>query len=120
MKKAGGIVAIIAGVFAVMAAFATLAIGGISSAFEAEGSGTIVGLGWGGVVFSFAVIVLGALCLGAKSRTPGALLIVASVAGAILGGTFVALFMVLSLFGGILATIGTKKEAVAAVEPGSV
>lgn len=108
MKKAGGIVAIIAGVFGVFAAGFTLLVGGLGAAFEAEGSGTVVGLGWGGVLFSFAVIVLGAIAIGAKNKTPGILLILSSIVGVFLGGTFVAVFMVLALIGGILATIGAK------------
>lgn len=41
---------------------------------------------------------------------PGILLIICAIAGAILGGTFVAIFMVLALIGGILTVIGNKKE----------
>ena len=48
--------------------------------------------------------------LGAKSKLPGALLMVCAVAGAVLGGTLVAVFMVLAFIGGLLATIGTKKQ----------
>ena len=81
----------------------------MASAFEAEGASTVVGLGWGGVLFSFMTIILGAVAMGAKSRTPGALLMICAVLGAILGGTIVALFMILAFIGGILATIGTKK-----------
>jgi hypothetical protein len=109
MKKAGGIVALIAGVFGTGAALITLLLGGIGSAVGGEGASTIVGLGWGGVLFSFAVIVLGAIAIGAKNRVPGVLLIVCSLLGAVLGGTLVALFMVLALAGGILAVVGTKK-----------
>jgi hypothetical protein len=113
MQKAGGIIALIAGVFGVIAAFITLAVGGIASAFEAEEAGEICSLGWGGVLFSFLVIVLGAITLGAKSRKPGCLLMIFSVLGAILGGTLVAIFMGLALVGGIVATLGVKKEEVA-------
>lgn len=111
MQKAGGIVALVAGIFGVMAAFFTLMVGGMASAFEAEGASTVVGLGWGGVLFSFLTIILGAVAISAKTRTPGALLIISSVLGAVLGGTFVALFMVLAFIGGLLATIGVKKVA---------
>lgn len=114
MQKAGGIIGIIAGIFGVFAAIFTLMIGGMGAAFEAEGASTVVGLGWGGVLFSFLCIILGAVCMGARRRLPGALLVLASIAGAILGGTFVALFMILALVGGILAMIGVKKS-----EPGS-
>jgi len=106
VRKAGGTVAVIAGVFAVLAALSTLMIGGLGAAFDAEGAGTIVGLGWGGLVFAFATIVLGAISISAESRTPGAFLIVSSVLGAILGGTLVAMFMALALIGGVLAVVG--------------
>ena len=111
MQKAGGIIAIIAGVFGTIAAIATLMIGGLGAAFEADGAGTIVGLGWGGVLFSFATIVLGAIALGAKSNKPAILLIACAIFGAVLGGTFVAIFMVLALAGGVLALLGANKAA---------
>jgi hypothetical protein len=88
----------------------------MSAAFKAEGSGTVIGLGWGGVIFSFAVIILGAVALGATGRVPAILLIVCSVLGAILGGTLVAIFMVLALAGGVLAAIGTRKPEAASAE----
>ena len=108
MKKAGGIIAIIAGIFGLLAAGGTLLIGGVGSAFDAEDASTVVNLGWGGVVFSFLVIIFGAIAIGAETKRVGGLLILSSIAGIILGGTFVAIFMILSLVGGILATIGTK------------
>lgn len=106
MRKAGGIVALIAGVFGVIAAIVTLMVGGLGSAFESKGATTVLWLGWGGVAFSFLAIVLGAISMGASSRWPGSLLMLTSVAGAILGGTLVAIFMVLSFIGGLLAVIG--------------
>ncbi len=111
MKKAGGIIAIIAGVFGVISAGVTLFVGGVGAAMKADESSTVVGLGWGGVIFSFATIVLGAVALSARGRVPGILLIVCAVLGAVLGGTLVAVFMVLALVGGILAVAGTKKTA---------
>ena len=112
MQKAGGIIGLIAGIFGVIAALVTLMMGGVASAVQAESASTVVGLGWGGILFSFLAIVLGAVAMGAKNRIPGALLMVCSVAGIVLGGTFVALFMVLSFIGGLLAMIGTKKAVV--------
>ena len=111
MRKAGGIVALIAGVFGVIAAGVTLVFGGIGSAFEAEGASTVVGLGWGGVLFSFLTIVLGAVAISAKGRVPGVLLIVCALAGAVLGGTFVAIFMGLAVLGGILAAVPGRTPA---------
>lgn len=112
MRKAGGIIALIAGIFGIFAAGATLMIGGMGGAFEADGADTVIGLGWGGVIFSFLVIVLGAIAMGATTKTPGVLLIIASIFGAVLGGTLVAIFMVLSLIGGILALFGNPKKPI--------
>lgn len=110
MQKAGGIIALIAGVFGIGAAVITLFIGGVGGAFDAEGAGTVIGLGWGGILFSFTTIILGAIAITAKGRVPGVLLIVCAIAGAILGGTMVAIFMVLAFIGGILATLGAPKR----------
>jgi hypothetical protein len=81
---------------------------------QAEGASTVVGLGWGGVAFSFLTIVLGAVAMGAKTKTPGMLLMLCAVVGAGLGGMLVAICMVLAFIGGLLATFGTKKAVVAA------
>lgn len=117
MNKTGGIVAIIAGVFAVIAALVTLLFGGVASVVHADRAGTVIGLGWGGVVFSFLVIVLGALSF-SKPRPAGWGLAVSALLGAVLGGTLVAVFMVLAFIGGILVIMGAKKapQAVAATE----
>jgi len=110
MQKAGGIIGLVAGIFGVLAAVFTLFVGGMGSAFHAHGASTVVGLGWGGILFSFLCIIFGAVALGSPGKFPGALLTLCAIAGAILGGTFVAVFMVLALVGGILATIGVKNR----------
>ena len=109
MRKAGGIVALIAGIFSVLAAGFTLFTGGVGSALEAEGADTVIILGWGGLLFAFLIIVLGAVTISAKGRVPGVLLIICAIAGAVLGGTMVAIFMVLAGLGGILAVIPPKQ-----------
>ena len=110
MRKAGGIIGIIAGIFGVFAALVTLMVGGVGSAFHANEAGLVVGLGWGGILFSFLVIVFGAVCIGARSRLPGVLLASCAIGGAILGGTLVALFMALALVGGLLSLGGGNSE----------
>lgn len=102
--------ALVAGIFAVGAAMVTLFIGGMGGAFNAEGADTVIGLGWGGVAFAFLTIVLGAVSISAKSRLPGILLIVCAIAGAVLGGTLVAIFMGLAAIGGILAVIPPRER----------
>lgn len=113
MKKAGGIIALVSGIFGTIAAIVTLFVGGVGSALEAKGGDTVVALGWGGVLFSFLTIVLAAVTMGAKGRVPGILLIICSVAGAIFGGTLVAICMALALVGGVLALFGNEKKLAA-------
>jgi hypothetical protein len=109
MKKAGGIIALVAGIFSIFAAGITLFMGGLGGAMGGEGAETVIGLGWGGVLFSFLTIVLAAICMGAESKWPGVLLIITAILGAVLGGTLVAIFMALALVGGIMALFGGKK-----------
>jgi hypothetical protein len=111
MNKAGGIVAMVAGVFGVVAAILTLGVGGLGSALNADHAGFIIGLGWGGIVFSFLVIVFGAVAL-SGSMAAGVSLIVCSVLGAVLGGTLVAVFMALSFIGGIVCLIGSRETPI--------
>lgn len=112
MTKAGGIISIIAGIFGVMAGFFTLFFGGLSSAFSVAGSGMVVGMGWGGIAFSMLVIVYGAVAL-YKPAAGGTGLVLSSLSGIVLGGTLVAIVMVLSLIGGFLVLAGRKKVALA-------
>src|SRR5260370_9952912 len=111
MGTAGGIMALIAGIFGIFEAGITLMVGGIGAAVKSDSAQMVVGLGWGGVGFSFLVIVLGAVAMGANSRLPGMLLILASISGAVLGGTLVAVFMLLAFIGGVLAAIGGPKAS---------
>lgn len=110
MKIAGGIIALIAGLFGTIMAFITLGIGGVGSAFGGEGADTVISLGWAGIFLTFAIIVFAVIAMFAKSKFPGIAIIVLSLITVIAGGTFVAIFMVLSLIGGILAVVGASKE----------
>ncbi len=110
MKKAGGIVALIAGLFGTGAAVVTLLLGGIGGAVEAEGAETIIGLGWAGLGFAFLTIVLAAVALGSNRKAPGYLLIASAVGGAILGGTLVAICMGLAFVGGILVVVDQRRR----------
>jgi len=109
MKTAGGILAIIGGALGIIAALLTLGIGGIGSAVGQD-TGSIGLFGFGGLVFSTLVIIFGGLSLKALKRSTPTILILLSIAGAILGGGFVAFCMIFSLIGGILCLIGTKPQ----------
>lgn len=119
MSKAGGIIGLIAGVFGFIAALVTLLFGGIGSALGATGGSMVVGLGWGGVLFSFLTIVAGAVAL-SKAKAGGWSLIGFAIGGAFLGGTLVAICMVLTLLGGILAVAGAPKKQPGAFAVGPV
>jgi ABC-type amino acid transport system permease subunit len=108
MQKTGGIMALVAGIFGTLAGLVTLLVGGVASAVHAEAAATVVGLAWGGVLFSFATIALGAVTMDAKGRLTPMLLIICAIFGAILGGTPVAVCMILALVGGIVAMAGAK------------
>lgn len=108
MGKAGGIIGLIAGIFAVGAALFTLLLGGAGAVFEARGSDQVIALGWWGVAAAFMVIVSGAVSL--IGNPLGAFgLLAFSVIGAVLGGTLVAIALALGLIGGVLAAVGAKK-----------
>lgn len=105
MYKAGGIIGLIAGVFGFFAALFTLFAGGLVHAFDNKNAGSdIIGLGWGGVLFSFLCIVFAAVVF-SKPKGAGIGLIVCAVLGMFFGGTFVAICMVLAAIGGVLAVL---------------
>lgn len=110
MKTAGGILAIIGGIFGIIAALLTLGIGGIGSAVGQEDMDTVGLLGLGGLLFSILVIIFAGLSLKAQRKVIPFTLIALSLAGAILGGGFVAFCMVLSIIGGVLCVFGTKSN----------
>jgi hypothetical protein len=102
VRKAGGVTAIIAGVFGILAALFTLVVGGVGSMFQADNARTVVMLGWGGLIFSCLAIILGAVCINARSRWPSVFLVLCAICGIVLGGMAVGVFMVLALLGGLL------------------
>ncbi len=112
MRKAGGIIGLIAGIFGVIGAIVTLAVGAGGAAFRAEGADTVVGLGWAGLLLSFLCIVLGAVAMAAKGRLPGVLLVITAIIAAIVGGAIVAVCMLLALVGGVLAAIPGRERVI--------
>lgn len=109
MIQGAAIIGIIASILGLGAATFTLLFGGAASAFGTSTASMVVGLGLGGVVFSFAALVASALVF-AKPRGAGYAMIVIALAGAVLGGTLVAVFMVLVLIAGILAIAGARAK----------
>lgn len=112
MKKAGSILALISGILGFFAALVTLGIGGLGQAFDADGMGTVTSLGWGGVIFSILVIVFSSIAISSAYKAAGITLLITAILGAVLGGSFVAIVMVLAIIGALLSIFGTQKSDV--------
>lgn len=110
MQKKGGIIAIIAGAIVVITAFVALITGG-TQGIEGEGLSIVYNIGWGGVFFSFLVIIFGVMAMGAENVIMGILLTVSAILAAYFGGLFAAILMAVAIIGGIMNIIGiTKRE----------
>lgn len=110
MGKAGGIIGLIGGIFAVIAALFTLLAGGVGAAFSADKASMVVSFGWYGLAAAFLVIVSGVVAIFKPSVGAFGLLLL-SLVGAIVGGTAVAICLVLALLGGVLAASGSTDAA---------
>lgn len=119
MNKAGGIIALIAGIFGFFAAIFTIFMGGAIDALGSSrhDSQSIFDFGLWGLFFSCAIIILGAIAIGVRSRKIGVSIVVLSLFGIVLGGTPVAICLMLSSVGGILCIVGGKKNDVVIAAP---
>jgi hypothetical protein len=108
MIKAGGILAIIAGLLGLLAGVVTLFMGGLGAAFATGGASMVVGMGWGGILFSLLVVVYGAISF-ATPRAGATGLALSAIAGMVLGGTLVAVLMVLAFIASVMVWLGRKK-----------
>lgn len=96
MRKAGLVLAVIGGVFAVL----------IPGSMMMQGASLAGPWGWLGVLFSLVVVVLGIVALRVEKRIFDVLLIVCAIVATVLGGPTVAIYMVLVVLGGLLALLG--------------
>lgn len=108
MDKAGGIIALIAGVLGIVAGFFTLFVGGIGSAFEAKEADSILNLAWVGIAAAMLVVIGGGVGL-ARPRSGGMVAVFAAVVGIVYGGSLVAICLALGLIGGSLAVLARPK-----------
>jgi hypothetical protein len=105
MRKAGGLLALFAGLYGVVAAIITLIVlGGIGSTASVDPIGVL--LGWAGLALSFLISTLGAVCMRTTSQRPVFLLLLCALTGAVISETLVSLCMVGAFFSGLLATRG--------------
>ncbi|MDI3328374.1 MAG: DUF4064 domain-containing protein [Alicyclobacillaceae bacterium] len=109
MQIAALVLGIIGGLAGIGGAVFALFVGGIGSAFGAEGSGTVVGLGLMAIVSSILGIVGGALAM-SRPKAAGILMLVSAVAGAVfISFGYVVAFPCL-LVGGILALVASRQK----------
>ena len=105
MRKTGGLLALIAGLYGVVAAIITLIVlGGLGSSANVDPKGVL--LGWAGLGLSFLISVLGAASIRTSSQRPVFLLLLLALMGAVISETLVSLCMAAAFFSGLLATGG--------------
>jgi hypothetical protein len=98
MQTASLVLGITGGVFGILAGLLAMMVGGIGSAFEAEGAGSIAGLGFAAILLGVLGIIGGAL----SHRSPGKASLLQALAG-VFGFIAVSLFWVLA---GVLLLVG--------------
>ncbi len=108
MRTGALVLGILGGIFGILSAVAALFIGGLGGAFEAEGSETIVGLGWSALFFCFLGLLGAALAL-AKPRAAAAIMLVAAIGITISISLFAVIAAPLLLIAAILAFLGRQK-----------
>jgi hypothetical protein len=113
MRTGGLVLGIIGGVAGLISAVIALVVGGIGGAFEAEGSGMVVYLGWSALFFSLLGLVGAALSL-AKPVVAAVLMAVAAIAIGISISLFAVIATPLLLIAALLAFLGrnTRQEEI--------
>jgi hypothetical protein len=105
MRKAGGLLALFAGLYGVVAAMITLIVlGGLGSSASVDPKGVL--LGWVGLGLSLMISILGAATIRTSSQRPVFLLLLLALMGAVISETLVSLCMAAAFFSGLLATGG--------------
>ena len=113
VRKTGGVIAVVAGGVGVVAAFLTLFIGEVGTKLEvldAETSETAIVVGGYSILLSLVVTGLGAATIASKGKLCSVLLVIASLAAAMLCGLLVAVFMALAAIGGFVAFFDPNKS----------
>ena len=105
MRKAGGLLALFAGMYGVVAAMITLIVlGGLGTLPSVDPSGVL--LGWVGLALSILISILGVASICTSSQWPVLLLLLCALTGAIISETLVAVCMAGAFVSGLLATGG--------------
>lgn len=100
---------IIGGVFGIIAAIIAMMVGGVGAAFGASGAHSIVGLGFGAMLFSILGIIGGAIAK-AKTKLAGWLLLISGIAGFICISAFFIISGILFIVAGLIGVFSKKKN----------
>jgi hypothetical protein len=113
MRTGALVLGLIGGIFGLISAVIALFVGGIGGAVEAEGAGTVVGLGWSALFFSLLGLVGAALSL-AKPVLAAVIMGVAAIAIAISISLFAVIATPMLLVAALLAFLGrnTRQEEI--------
>jgi hypothetical protein len=116
MSKAGGIVALIAGIFGFIFALFTLSIGGVASGLHVHGAGQALLIGWIALIMAALQITFGAIAVGKVGKRTGFYLLAVSLIGIFAGLMMVAsiggaICSLLALLGGILVEADARQRA---------
>lgn len=109
MRVAAMVLGIIGGVLGLLAALLALSIGGLGSAFEAEGASLIVSLGWSSLFFVFLSFVGSGFAL-AKPKLAGTLLLVSGLGFIVSISWFAIISGPLFLLASLFAFLGREKR----------
>lgn len=111
MRTASLVLGITGGVFGIIAALLALLLGGIGSAVDAAGAGSVVGRSFFAVFIGVVAIVGGALAI-RYPKVSAILQLITGVAGLVLIGLFWIFSVILLLVGALLAFLGRKMPPV--------
>lgn len=111
MRTAALVLGIIGGVFGIIAGILAMLIGGAGAAFQADDSGTIVGLGFAAIFIGVLGIVGGAVAL-RYPKAAAIIQLISCVAGFIAVSLFWIFSGILLLIGAGLAFLGRKAPPV--------
>jgi uncharacterized membrane protein HdeD (DUF308 family) len=108
LRIAALVLGIVGGVFGLFAGFAAFSIGGLGSAFQADGAGTVVGLGLAAIFISVFGIVAGALAL-KYPKFSGWSQLISGILGIIAISAFYMIAGPILIIGGILALVSSRQ-----------
>lgn len=117
MRIASLILGIVGGLFGLGGAVFALFVGGLGSAFGAEGAETVTGLGFAAIPLAVIGIVGGALAI-SKPKTAAWLQLISAVGGLIAISAAYAVAFACLLVGAVLAWVEGRRAAAASVGTG--